>query len=207
MRLEYGRFDQVLREIYTEPATCECNRHAPFRDTPLTPAQMADILETPEWSGSQALSVFGITTTYDPKAVIGSVPIEQLRDKRSRNYMPLREDGHPESVAGALVASNKVYLNPTAPAPLRSLIHELMHERLGHGAWIGQKVLSFIQDVMEAQTEVGTILVLDALGLDHHIPASRGYVGLHCPLPLPFFLQDDAKVAAGAIISAGMVVR
>lgn len=197
----------MLREIYTEPATCGCSRHVPFRDTPLTPAQMADILETPEWSGAQAMSVFGITTTFDPRDALVNVPVEQLHDKRSRNYRAFREDGHPKDLAGALVTAKKVYLNPAAPAPLRSLIHELMHARLGHGAWIGQPVPSFVIDIMEAQTEVGTILVLDALGLDHHIPTSRGYVGLYHPFPLPFHLEDDAKVAAGQVLSAGMVVR
>lgn len=203
MRLEPGRFDRVLKEVYTGERECGCHRHLPFRAIPLTPSELLKELGTPEWSGVQAMRTLGVTYTLDPQLSTADRPGAQVRDKRS--YVAFRADGHPASMAGALIAENVVYINPVAPTPLRTLIHELCHRELGHARILGTGVPGFIVDIMEAQVENAVILVLDALGLDALLPTSRGYVANYCEVPLPRFLQEEAKVAATHILSAGMV--
>jgi hypothetical protein len=114
-------------------------------------------------------------------------------------------------VLGRSFTGNKIWLSPEANMPVRVVTHELGHTLLGHCGrpGTGDAILNILyESVLEVEADATAMLVCAALELDDEVEACRLYIWHKIQdMPIPLKPRQRIKVAAAAILLAGLIRR
>jgi hypothetical protein len=192
--LSEARFDQLLdSQVTGERAECRCRNCRPDLDHSKV-----------TWRDNITCGVPGDPdATWCAKTACANLGI-------NRWIKSWRQFANPEGLGksqGAVDKNGDVWVAPESPDPLKTMLHELGHWRLGHCTLLGKPIANtdLIVTLSETEAEATAMLACDSLGDQEGVKLARAYIENYIgKRKIPDALRPRIKKAAREILRAGV---